>query len=127
MRRLLAEYMQYDDETGRAEMVCNPEYDYDDVPTRQPSDAEVNAAINAVVYERQIEAMIYEAEPMIAVYANIAAMLLGNTGKLLPHVANAESAAGRSLLESALYFGKQADELYNSQRAKIERAMNEGE
>lgn len=78
--------------------------EYDDLPTADHSAQDERDAMNADAYAAQLEAMIHEREPMIAVFANIGAMLLNGI----------DTVAGKR-------FGTWAQELYDDTRARIER------
>lgn len=63
MRHFDEYYLTFNDDTGRAEYTREPLYDYDDMPTRVPTEGEVNAAINAVILHQQIELLADESCP----------------------------------------------------------------
>lgn len=108
MRHFNAWHITFNDETGRAEMVRDELYDYDDLPTRQPRKAEINNWLNSVVYEEQIDAMVYEAEPLIAAWSQVTAYYLKHNAR------------------HAKPCGEQAQRLYDETRARIERAAGIG-
>lgn len=101
-RHFNAQYLDYDDETGRAVMVRDEYYDRDDLPTPQPSEAELTGWLNSVVYEEQIDALVHEAEPLIKAWATVAAYYLKH---------NAQHAKA---------CGKIVQQLYDETRAQIE-------
>lgn len=83
----------------------NADYDADHLlPTRQPDADELRDALNADMYAQQLEAMIYEAEPIIIVMRNIGQMLQDGI----------DTHAGK-------HFGELAQDIYNMTRERIER------
>jgi len=98
--------MDYDDETGRAVLVRDELYDYDALPTVQPTPAPDEEADrrNAEQFAILMDYLIREDAPIIEVFTNIGAMLLDGIS-----------------VEAGQHFGKLAQEIYVLERGIIER------